>query len=247
MSNVLLAQTWCVAKDELRYWFRSKLALSILIIGIVLTLSSVIVTAFKMHELSEKRQSMQNSSEEMFMEQPDRHPHRMVHYGHYAFRVPSPLSMLDPGVDAHTGNSIFLEGHRQNSAMFAEQKQSTGLTKMGSLSPAFIVQVIAPLLLILIGYSSVSRERESQTLSFILSQGTSIFTLIFGKGLALFFVVCLILLPLTISGVFAVLLGESLVIVGGFLAGYLMYLLVWVLVVLLFQRFFQKRVKALPR
>ena len=241
MSKIYFAQIWCVAKDELRYWSRSKLAISILTIGIVLTLSSVIVTAFKMQELSEIRHSMQEASEETFMEQPDRHPHRMVHYGHYAFRAPSPLSMLDPGVDAHTGNSIFLEGHRQNSAMFAEQKQSTGLTKMGSLSPAFIVQVIAPLLLILIGYSSVSRERESQTLSFILSQGTSIFTLVFGKGLALFFVVCLILLPLTISGVFAVLLGESLAIVGGFLAGYLLYLLVWVLVILLFSTMFSKK------
>ncbi|MCW8876053.1 MAG: DUF3526 domain-containing protein [Kangiellaceae bacterium] len=241
MSSNLKAQIWCVAKDELRYWSRSKLALSILTIGIVLTLSSVVVTAFKMHELSEVRQAMQNTSEEAFMEQPDRHPHRMVHYGHYAFRVPSPLSMLDPGVDAYTGNSIFLEGHRQNSAMFADQKQSTGLTKLGSLSPAFIVQVIAPLLLILIGYSSVSRERESQTLSFLLSQGTSIFTLIIGKGLALFFVVCLILLPLAISGLFAISLGESPSIVIGFFIAYMLYLLVWVFFVLFFSTMFSKK------
>lgn len=230
-----------VAKDELRYWVRSKLALSVLAIGILLTLSSVIVTAINMTELNHQRQSLQNTAEETFTDQPDRHPHRMVHYGHYAFRVPSPLSTLDPGVDAYTGNSIFLEGHRQNSAMFADQRQGTALTKLGSLSPAFIVQMLVPLLLILIGYSAVSRERESQTLSFILSQGTSIYTIIAGKGLALLSVVTVIMLPLVISGVFAISQGESVVITVGFLLGYVLYLLVWSLVVLLFSSVFSKK------
>lgn len=234
MSRNKSAQIWSVAKDEWRYWARSKLAISVLIIGVVLTFSSVLVTAFKMYELSHHRQAMQHTSEETFMQQPDKHPHRMVHYGHYAFRTPSPLSMLDPGVDAHTGNSIFLEGHRQNSAMFAEQKQGTGLTKLGNLSPAFVVQVLAPLLLILIGYSSMSRERESQTLAFLLAQGTSIFTLIMGKGLALLSVVLLIVFPLSLSGLFAVLQGESLWLVLSFLLAYSLYLSVWTLLVLLF-------------
>jgi ABC-2 type transport system permease protein len=186
-----------------------------------------------MNALAHEREAMQNTSEATFMEQPDRHPHRMVHYGHYAFRVPSPLSMLDPGVDAFTGNSIFLEGHRQNSAMFAEQKQSTGLTKMGSLSPAFIVQVLAPLMLILIGYSAITRERESQTLTFLLAQGTSIYTLLYGKILALLSVVLMILLPLFIAGIFATFTGESAVVVAYFLISYTLYLTVWALIVLL--------------
>lgn len=234
MSRNQHAQIWSVAKDEWRYWFRSKLAISVLVIGVILTFSSVLVTAFKMHELSHNRQAMQNTSEQTFMDQPDKHPHRMVHYGHYAFRTPSPLSMLDPGVDAHTGNSIFLEGHRQNSAMFAEQKQGTGLTTLGNLSPAFIVQVLAPLLLILIGYSAVSRERESQTLSFMVAQGTSIYTLILGKGLALLSVVFLIVFPLSLSGVFAIFQGESPWVVMSFLFAYTLYLSVWALLVLLF-------------
>jgi len=234
MKNHNPSKILTVAMDEWRYWIRSKLALSVLVIGLLLTLSSVIVTAFNMIELSHARQSQQISAEQAFAQQPDRHPHRMVHYGHYAFRVPSPLSTLDPGVDAYTGNSIFLEGHRQNSAMFADQRQGTALTKLGSLSPAFIVQVLAPLLLILIGYSSVSREKESQTLTFILSQGTSIFTLIIGKGLALLSVVGLIMLPLVVSGSVAIIQGESALIVASFIFAYVLYLVVWTLVVLLF-------------
>ncbi|MBH0000169.1 DUF3526 domain-containing protein [Pseudoalteromonas sp. NSLLW24] len=229
-----------VAKDEWRYWLRSKLAMTVLAIGLVLTLASVIVTAITMMELSHTRHELQTTSDKSFVDQPDRHPHRMVHYGHYAFRTPSPLSTLDPGIDAYTGNSIFLEGHRQNSAMFADSRQGTALTKLGSLTPAFIVQTLAPLLLILIGYSGISRERELQTLSYLLSQGTSGVTLIAGKGLALLSVVGLILTPLTVSALFTVAAGESLLAVVSFVVGYALYLTVWVLLILLASSVFSK-------
>ena len=229
-----------VARDEWRYWLRSKLALTVLAIGLLLTLSSVVVTAMTMLELSHDRHELQSNAEQSFVEQPDRHPHRMVHYGHYAFRTPSPLSTLDPGIDAYTGNSIFLEGHRQNSAMFADQRQGTALTKLGSLTPAFIVQTLAPLLLILIGYSSISRERESQTLSYLLAQGTSGITLIAGKGLALLSVVGLVIAPLAVSALFTVSAGESLLAVASFVVGYALYLTVWVLLILLASSVFSK-------
>lgn len=229
-----------VAKDEWRYWLRSKLAMTVLAIGLLLTLSSVVVTAITMLELSHDRHELQSNAEQSFVDQPDRHPHRMVHYGHYAFRTPSPLSTLDPGIDAYTGNSIFLEGHRQNSAMFADQRQGTALTKLGSLTPAFIVQTLAPLLLILIGYSSISRERESQTLSYLLAQGTSGITLIAGKGLALLSVVGLVIAPLAVSALFTVSAGESLLAVTSFVVGYALYLTVWVLLILLASSVFSK-------
>jgi ABC-2 type transport system permease protein len=239
-NNKSFAKALIVAKDEWRYWMRSKLAVSVLITGLLLTLSSVVVTAVNMHELSHIRHSLQTNAEDTFVDQPDRHPHRMVHYGHYAFRAPSALSILDPGVDAYTGNSIFLEGHRQNSAMFADQRQGTALTQLGSLSPAFIVQVLAPLLLILIGYSSVSRERESHTLMYLLAQGTSSFTLITGKGLALLSVIGLILIPLTVSGLFTLTEGEGVAAVFGFLLGYFAYLSIWALLILMFSSLLSK-------
>ncbi|MEP1551060.1 ABC transporter permease, partial [Paraglaciecola sp.] len=234
MSPNNLSKIIIVAKDEWRYWLRSKLAISVMAIGLLLTLSSVIVTSINMMELSHARHELQENAEETFVDQPDRHPHRMVHYGHYAFRTPAPLSILDPGIDAYTGNSIFLEGHRQNSAMFADQKQGTALTQLGSLTPAFIVQTLAPLLLILIGYSSVSRERESQTLTYLLSQGTSGNTLILGKGLALLSVIGLILAPLAVAALISLHDGESITAVLAFILGYGLYLSVWALLVLFF-------------
>ncbi|WP_411021058.1 hypothetical protein, partial [Salmonella sp. ZJJH19_0027] len=60
-----------VAKDEWRYWLRSKLAMSVLAIGLLLTLSSVIVTAITMHELSHARHELQTTAEQRFVDQPD--------------------------------------------------------------------------------------------------------------------------------------------------------------------------------
>ena len=48
MSSHSFAKALVVAKDEWRYWLRSKLAISVLVIGLLLTLSSVIVTAVTM-------------------------------------------------------------------------------------------------------------------------------------------------------------------------------------------------------
>lgn len=239
LSETML-EIFIVAKDEWRYWLRSKIAISVLTVGLILTLSSVIVTSVNMMELSHTRQESQNTAQDTFVDQPDRHPHRMVHYGHYAFRSPSPLSVLDPGVDAYTGNSIFLEGHRQNSAMFADQRQGTALTQLGSLSPAFVIQVLAPLLLILIGYSCISREKESQTLTYILAQGTSGWHLTMGKGLALMSIVGLILLPLLISAITTFYQGESATAIFSFLLGYALYLSVWVLLILIFSSVLSK-------
>ncbi|MEX6775102.1 ABC transporter permease subunit, partial [Pseudomonas aeruginosa] len=85
----------------------------------------------------------------------------------------SPLAFVDFGVDSFTGNTIFLEGHRQNSANFSEARQSSLLLRFGQLTPAFVLQALAPLLLIFLAFTSVARERERGTLRLLLAQGVS--------------------------------------------------------------------------
>ena len=77
-STTPFAKIIIVAKDEWRYWLRSKLAISVLAIGLILTLSSVVVTAINTMELSHTRHELQNDADQTFVDQPDRHPHRMV-------------------------------------------------------------------------------------------------------------------------------------------------------------------------
>ena len=217
--------------DEWRFWQRTKLATLVLIIGAVLTLASVVVNTMTMQAKAHDREHLQEASEARFIEQPDRHPHRMVHYGHYVFRTPSPLSILEPGVDAYTGTAIFLEGHRQNSAMFADQRQSSGMTRFSSLSPAFMLQLILPLLIVLIGYATLTREKEAGTLNIMLTQGVDKSQLIFGKFLALAAGGMVLLLPFVVASVFAWVAGESLLVTVSFIMGYLLYILLWCAIV----------------
>lgn len=216
-----------VMRDEWRFWRRTKLATTILIVGILLTVVSAIVNTVEMQHATHERDHLQETSESRFLEQPDRHPHRMVHYGHYVFRSPAPLSIIEPGVDAFTGTSIFLEGHRQNSAMFADQRQSSGMTRFSSLTPSFLLQVLVPLFIILIGYASVTREKEAGTLNIMVTQGINLWHLLLGKYLALTVSGLLMLLPLAIAAAWATISGEAFLITSSFVAGYILYILVW--------------------
>ena len=229
MSSVTLT----IAKDEWRYWWRSKLAISVLIIAIALAIAAVIVTALSVSHSAQQREHLQHSAEQAFASQPNRHPHRMVHYGHYVFRIPPPLAGIDPGIDALTGTSIFLEGHRQNGASFSEQQQGTGLTWLGGLSVAFVMQVLAPLLLIIMGYGAITREREAGTFDFLKAQGVSPLSLIVGKGLALLLAGLLVLTPLALGSIYAAATGGSAFTTGFFILAYALYLGIWCSAVLL--------------
>ncbi len=156
----------------------------------------------------------------------------MVHYGHYAFRTPPPLAAFDPGVDAVTGQSIFLEGHRQNTAMFADTRAGADLGGFAALTPANLYQLLLPLLLIIIGHGMVLRERESGTLAVMLAQGQSGLAIAGGKALALAGVVGLFLLPLALLAAYAVRAGEAPLAAVLLVAGYALYLAVWSALVL---------------
>ncbi|MFK7865647.1 MAG: ABC transporter permease [Pseudohongiellaceae bacterium] len=222
-----------IAGDELRYWRRSKVAWTVLITMVLVSLCAAVVSNSEVSRRAEERLAQQAEADAIFQEQPDRHPHRMVHYGHYVYRTASPLAVIDSGIDSMVGTSMFLEGHRQNSATFAAARETGLLARFGSFSPAFALQTLAPLLLIICGFACVTRERENKTLFQLVGQGVSNYSLLLGKTLALWSVALLALLPLLILGFFAT--GEngfdfrqSLVSMG---LGYLLYLSFWVLVI----------------
>lgn len=126
---------------------------------------------------------------------PDKHPHRMAHYGYVAFRSKTALSFFDRGLDSYLGNVIFLEAHRQNSVNFSNASQSSGLLRFGELSAGLLLQLLLPLLIFFWGFASISDEREKGILRLYLTQGVSWKEVILGKSLGIFSVSMLITLP----------------------------------------------------
>jgi len=219
---------WKIASHECHYWVRSKLALSLLLCLFIFSTSSAFISSLQYTHLAQERAYQQDEANSILKDQPDRHPHRMVHYGHYVYEIPSPLARLDPGVSSFTGSSVFLEGHRQNTAAFMPARETGLLTRFGALTPAFVLQVLAPLFLILCGYSSIAREREQKTLTLLVSQGISPLSLLLGKVMALLIASTIALLPLLIPGIASALeLPATLPALALLFGVYALYLAVW--------------------
>jgi ABC-2 type transport system permease protein len=222
-----MSQIVTIAKEEWRYWLRSRLVkIGLIVFALLLILTSAL-TASRVSEIRHDREHQQEKAEQSFREQPDRHPHRMVHYGHYAFRAPTPLAQFDPGVDAVTGQSIFLEGHRQNSAMFAEARGNARAGGFGSLTPALIYQLFLPLLLIAIAHAAIVREREARTLVPLMSQGVNGPSLYLGKGLAILALIMGLSLPALFGSSLAITQGESALTALSLYGSYSLYLAIW--------------------
>ena len=217
-----------IARAEFAYWRHSWLAAVAAVALVVIAAVSALTSVSFISAEAMERAEHQAEADTAFLSQPDRHPHRMVHYGHYVYRVPPPLAVVDPGVDAYTGTSIFLEGHRQNSATFAEVRETSSLTRFGLLTPAFSLQVLVPLLLIIVGYGCVVRERRSGTLLQLLTHGTPRRSILFGKAMALGVLALLAFTPLALTAAYAATQDGWLPSVL-LVSGYAVYLLLWTL------------------
>lgn len=223
-----------IARDELRLMARNRVAVIAVTLLVLLTLVAVLSSWTHQRGIAELRARHQSAAERAFDAQPDRHPHRVVHYGNFIFRPLGPLAAFDPGVDAFTGNSMFLEGHRQNTANFGDVRQSSALVRFGQLTPAFVLQVVAPLLLVFLGYGALSRETERGTLRLLMLQGVTRGQVVRGKLLALGGVALIAGAPamlglLLIAGQPGALALPMLVIA----AGYAAYLALWAVLILL--------------
>jgi len=223
-----------IAREQWCCLARDKVAVFGLALLTVLTLIAALTAYEHQRQTNVERAHYQAKANQEFENQPDRHPHRMVHYGHFLFRPLNPLAAFDPGIDPYTGNTLYIEGHRQNSANFADVRQSSLLLRFGQLTPAFVLQVLAPLLLIFVGHASVARERESGTLRILLAQGVHARQPVMGKLLALAGFALLTGLPAALALLWLVVSGQADVLpVGVLLVGYALWLGIWSLLVVL--------------
>ncbi|MFS0847977.1 ABC transporter permease [Novosphingobium panipatense] len=226
--------TSLIARDELRLMRRNRVAVIACLLLVLLTLVAVASSWAHQKGIEDLRARQQHEAERAFDAQPDRHPHRVVHYGTFIFRPLSALAAFDPGVDAFTGNSMFLEGHRQNTANFGDVNQSSLLVRFGQLTPAFVLQAVAPLLLIFLGYGAIARETERGTLRVLMMQGATRGAIVRGKLRALGAVALLVALPAILGlAALAATSGAAILPTVAIVLGYGAWLLLWVTVIVL--------------
>ncbi len=140
--------------------------------------------------------------------QEPKNPHSAAHYGTYVFKPVYPLSFFDRGIDAFTGNTLFLEGHRMNEAQHRAIADRGELARLGVLTPAFVLGILFPLFIIVLAFNTITGERENGNLRLLLAQGVQPAALFVGKGLGLGLAVLSLALPFLLVGSVGLLLPE---------------------------------------
>jgi ABC-2 type transport system permease protein len=191
-----------IAKHFWNTTFKNK-SVFLLLFFIGLMLIYAIVTGFvNFQSQNAMRAKYQAEARKDWLGNPDKDPHRMAHYGNFAFRPKSALSVFDFGMESFLGSTIFLEAHVQNTTNFSEAEFSTGLLRFGEISVAMILQILLPLLIFFLGFNTIATERENGTLKIILSQGVSWHKLLIGKSLGIISVIMTIYLPVILLTIF---------------------------------------------
>lgn len=175
--------------------FKSRQNLLIVVTVLLFCFLSIGIGFTKYGENYSKVKEYRKETRENWEHRPDKHPHRMAHYGYLVFRIGHPLSIFDNGLDDYLGNVIFLEAHKQNTANLSEAGSSGILVRFGAFSSAFILQAIVPLIILFLGFGLIVREREDATLKILTVQGASPKAILWGKILGLWQFSLVFLIP----------------------------------------------------
>ena len=192
-----------VAAKEWLELFRDRRLVWLCAFVVALMLAALAFGYVENARILRERDAAAQADRELWVGQSAKNPHAAAHFGQYAFKPSSPLALADPGVDAFVGSAVWLEAHKQNETQFKQARDGGVGARLGSLSLAFILQTIAPLIVILMGFASFSGERESGTLKQLLSVGARPRDILAGKALALIGAIFALLAPALVGAALA--------------------------------------------
>lgn len=189
MLRSIVQKEWAELRQDRRFWLVA-LGLYVLFgLGLAEGYGYYTATA-RTHEQAAA------ASYQQWLDQGTKNPHGAAHYGFYAFKPLSPLAVVDRGMEDYLGQSVWLEAHNQNEVKDRAANDQGTIARFGLLTVGFVWQFLVPLAIILLGFNLYSKEREGGTLRLLLSAGTSLPQLLWGKALALYGAVLVLTLPM---------------------------------------------------
>lgn len=181
-------------KELLIYLRDGRAGLLLLALG-GLFLGAALMTGWQQQTYREAAAQAAQAEYTRWLGQPKKYAHSAAHYGMWAFKAPTALAGMDPGITAHVGSSVWMEAHQQNELLYRPAQDAGVSERFGALSPAVVVGTFAPLLLLLMGFGAVAREREAGTWTLSLVQGQSVVRLAWAKAAVLTGLALIALLP----------------------------------------------------
>lgn len=120
-----------------------------------------------------------------WLNQGEQFAHAAAHYGQYVFRPISALSTFDRGIDAYVGSAVLLEAHRQNDTLYRPGQETALALAWGPITPATVLLIVGPLLIIGLGHGIVAQEWELGTFRLLCLQQKPLRTVLIAKTLTL--------------------------------------------------------------
>jgi ABC-2 type transport system permease protein len=160
-------------------------------------------------EVKRQHDSAARATRAQWLKQGQKNPHSAAHYGVYAFKPRTQLSLVDTGVDPYVGVAAWLEAHKQNEFKYRPAQDRTALQRFGEMTAAEVLQLLVPLLIVLLTFGAFAAEREAGTLRQLASLGVRAERLAAGKALGISAALALVLVPAAIAGVLAIALASG--------------------------------------
>lgn len=148
---------------------------------VISAVNNVLVQKVQFRQYDDARNELRNA----WIGQGPKNPHNSGHYGHYVFRPVYAIHALDNGIAQFTGSVLRLEAHMQHLPQFSPAEGRTESSRLGSVSFSWLLLVIMPLFIILLGHAAVSDEREKGNLRLHAAQGLDMRKLLWGKVLGI--------------------------------------------------------------
>ncbi len=185
---------------ELLQYRRDGRIMAVLLITLALGLAAAFNGWSNVENLQRERQAAVESDRQTWDTQGKKNPHTAAHFSRYAFQPTSSLAVFDPSLKDFMGSAIWLEAHYRDPATLRAVEDAVEIQRFARLTPAWILQVFAPLLAILLAFAGIAAERERGTLRQVMSSGVPPQQLFIGKAIAALCVIAL-LAPSVIAAV----------------------------------------------
>ncbi|MGE3507979.1 MAG: ABC transporter permease [Vicinamibacterales bacterium] len=190
-----------IARKELTETLRDGRFRLLAAVVLMLAVGSVAAGWKHYHDVQRQHEEARRSTRSQWLNQPAKNPHSAAHYGVYAFKPKSRLSIVDTGIDPYVGVAAWLEAHKQNEFKYRPAQDRTALQRFGDLTAAEGFLVLLPLFIVLVTFNAFSGEREQGTLRQLMSLGVRPHDLLAGKALGVAAALALVLVPATAAGV----------------------------------------------
>lgn len=184
-----------IVRKEISTYLRSGVFISLAVAMIALLAAAAALSAQRIATFERERIAAEAVDNEVWNSQGERNPHAAAHFARYAFKPIPRLAAFDPGVIDHAGIALWMEAHYQNPAVFRRAEDLGDAGRMAALSPAWTLQVAAPLFIFLILFSAVAGEREAGTLRQMATTGARPGAVLTGKLLGAGIALSIILIP----------------------------------------------------